>query len=171
MEKEIAQKIKLLDCPFCKSKPFPIGFNESRERYGTSTDQCTIHCPGCGMDMKEFRKGDEPEHETYLRLTSKWNMRDKTLGVDINDLIDKLDQQTVIAMCLIGQQKELIGLTASYSDPSLDDSKYGFKYRHLFLIDQIKQLQSTKRFYKNTSTFLLTILIVILCILRLTIFK
>ena len=171
MEKEIAQKIKLLDCPFCKSKPLSLGFDESRKRYNTITDQYTIHCPGCGMDMKELRKGDEPEYETYFRLTAKWNTRDKTLGVDINDLIDKLDQQTAIAICLVGQQKELIGLTTSYSNPLLDDSKYGFKYRHLFLIDQIKQLQSTKRFYKNTSTFLLTILIVILCILRLTIFK
>lgn len=171
MENPVNYSVKLLDCPFCKCEPIPLGYAESRKKYGIDSDQCTIHCPGCGIDMKEIRKDNETENETYERLVNKWQLRDKTLGVDIDHLIHTLDRRAFIITNLLGKQKEIIGLIASFSDPSLDDSKYNFEYRHTFIINQIKGLQSLKRAYKDIAILSFTLIVLILAVLRLTIFK
>ena len=59
MEKKGNVEEEIFNCPFCNLEPLRLGFDESREKYNIDYDQVTLHCPGCGVDMKELRKDDE----------------------------------------------------------------------------------------------------------------
>ena len=148
------------NCPFCNCKPVLYGYEESKEKYNIKNDRCTIHCPGCGMDMYENRMDTELEDETGGRLIDKWSTRNETLGVNISDLISNVKVLSVNITNLVAKQNETIAYLASYSDPIIQTNDIGVKHQRI--IKGIKDLKSKVNSYKTRNNFLIAIIFILL---------
>lgn len=163
--------IEPFNCPFCNCTPKQLGFKESKERYGVNVDQYTFHCPGCGVDMKELRIGDEMEKETHARLFGKWQLRNKTLGVNIDHLVETLDERSLLLMNLLGKQVELIGILTSFGDEHITDNKFNFESRHKYIISKISELKFINQVYTITSVVFALVILMLVILIKVDIIK
>ena len=169
MEKKGNVEEEIFNCPFCNLEPLRLGFDESREKYNIDYDQVTLHCPGCGVDMKELRKDDETEDKTYSRLLKKWSMRKHNLGIDLDNVIYHIDMRGRALINLIGKQIETIGLLTSFSDEmiKMDNGEGGAsEMRHKYILTKIKLLKQREKFYKCFSSVLISIVIILCWVIK-----
>lgn len=163
MEKKgIDYETTALRCPFCNCEPDVHGFLDDPEK---ESNVAFIHCPGCGVDMKEVRRDSEEEGETIKRLIKKWNLRNITLGVNINKLIDDVNRKSVAVSRLLGQQIEVAGYLFKFSNPIVNKS-FTPQERHAEILNGIKDLQRQVSFWRLTAAIFMAMTTVAIFLLK-----
>lgn len=152
---KLTTKIELLDCPFCKCKPF---ISWSRE------DDYSIvcHCPGCGVTMTEkFQSDDEEESDAVERISKKWNLRDELLGININNLIENHNDNMRDKIIMVAEKRELFGKLVGYDvNPPLDLVEL-----HQDIMFETDMLQKRCSVYKTMSKFYVSMIFILAFIL------
>ena len=125
----------------------------------------SIHCPGCGVDMKGLRRDSEEEGETIKRLIKKWNLRNITLGVNINKLIDDVNRKSVAVSRLLGQQIEVSGYLFKFSNPIVNKS-FTPQERHAEILNGIKDLQRQISFWRLAAAIFMAMTTIAIFLLK-----